>query len=515
MTLAHVQEALPSYEIESEVGAGNLTTVYRGRRRSDGQAVSIKVVSSEFAADPIFVRRFVEAAGRAVRLDHPNIARVYEADQHDDTVYVVRQFVEAETLAEWLERTGPLSPVKAAPIVRQLASALDYAHSRRVMHGDINDRCIYIKDNGQVILTDFGLAQAAMSNRDRINSTLGNIRMVLGVENPAYLAPERVQGQGPSRAADIYALGVVAYQLLSNTTPFTGDQETVLESQVYETPQPLPAIARGVSAAVSSTIIRALSKKPELRYSTATEFSRAFAAAAEGIAPDSKMTSSAQLRRANLPRIPSTVAVVLALALGVLLAVGLWNLGGWGEQLADRLSELVPPPASPGPVPSVVVDITPAGTAAATEPDNPPTPEQAIPTSAPTATAIPETPTTAPTVSSAVIAEGSPFANLVLARGISEDHQPLQAGTSFQANGRPVYLFFDYRNMEAGTPWSHVWFHGNEELGRTDGDWSESWGNAGTAWVYYAPIGEYQPGSYTVRLYVEGREVASAGFDMR
>ena len=121
MNLAEVQGILPEYEIEEELGSGILSVAYRARRRSDGKQVSIKVVSPDFAADPIFVRRFLEAAGRAIRLDHANIARVYEADQRGNIIYMVRQYVDAESLTQLLARTGPLPPAQASTIIRQLA----------------------------------------------------------------------------------------------------------------------------------------------------------------------------------------------------------------------------------------------------------------------------------------------------------------------------------------------------------------------------------------------------------
>ena len=123
------------------------------------------------------------------------------------------------------------------------------------MHGDINGQCVYVESSGRVVLTDFGLAQAVASNR-RFKGTLGNIRMVVGVENAGYLAPERVQGQGPTRAADIYALGIIAYQLLARETPFSGEQEAVLEAHVYKTPPPLQGISRAVSPSLSGAVAR-------------------------------------------------------------------------------------------------------------------------------------------------------------------------------------------------------------------------------------------------------------------
>jgi hypothetical protein len=113
------------------------------------------------------------------------------------------------------------------------------------------------------------------------------------------------------------------------------------------------------------------------------------------------------------------------------------------------------------------------------------------------------------------VAEGSPFSNLVLARGVSSDHKPVSPGNEFSTSDHPIYLFFDYRGVKAGTRWGHVWVWGNQQLDRSITTWPEEWGTAGTAWVFYAPEGGFQPGPYEVRLLVNDQVVASASFIIR
>jgi serine/threonine protein kinase len=502
------QSGFPSYEIEEEVGCGNLTIVYRARRREDDQLVSIKVVTPEFASDPIFVRRFIEAAGRAIRLDHPNIARVHEAAEHEDVVYVVREYLETDTLADWLEREGSMSPGQAVPVIRQLASALDYAHSRRLMHGDINDRCVYIGDDGHVTLADFGLSQAVASSDVERSSGSRSVKMVAGMGASAYLAPERVQGQGPTRPADIYALGVLAYQVLAGHVPFSGEIESVLEAQVYQTPPLLHTINPDVLPPLSAAVARALSKRPELRYSTATEFSRAFAAAAEGIAPSRGPATGAHPKSRKPRGRPSTWVIVTMVIIGLVLAGVLWGAAGWGQRLVTQISELMPlsgpPPEETAPIPPVAT--SPAPTATTSPPTAVLTPS--------TSTLVAEQPTLPPisTLIPQTVAEGSPFSSLVLARGIDENSQPVSPGSQFPTGDQPVYLFFDYENIEPGSRWGHVWMRGREEMGRTMSTWPAGWGTVGTGWVYYAPGDDYQPGPYEVRLLVDDEVVASVTF---
>jgi serine/threonine protein kinase len=219
---------LTAYDVEEEIKRGDLTIIYRARRKDDGLPVAVKVVAPQFVADHYFVRRFLEAGKRATRLDHPNIARVHEAGQRGDVVYVVRDLIQAESLAERLARTGAMAPAEAVPIVRQLAAALDYAHSQRLMHGDLNDGCVFIDDDGHVTVTDFGLTQA-LAGTDSVETSYG-------VGTPEYLASERVQGQGPSRPGDIYALGMLAYQMLAGRVPFAGESADVFHAA--STPPP-------------------------------------------------------------------------------------------------------------------------------------------------------------------------------------------------------------------------------------------------------------------------------------
>jgi hypothetical protein len=113
------------------------------------------------------------------------------------------------------------------------------------------------------------------------------------------------------------------------------------------------------------------------------------------------------------------------------------------------------------------------------------------------------------------VAEGSPFTNLVLARGIGDDLQPLSPGNDFPSSSQPVYLFFDYQGIQPGDRWGHAWIWGDQQLDRSINTWPQDWGTAGTAWVFYTPEGGYQPGPYQVNLLLNDQVVASATFVMR
>jgi serine/threonine protein kinase len=502
--MSQVESRLSGYDVEEEVGRGDLTVIYRAHRKDDGLLVTVKVIAPEFVSDTYYVRRFLEAGERATRLDHPNIARVYEAGRREDVVYVIRDWIEDESLAERLARKGAMPFSKVVHVVRQLAAALDYAHAQRLMHGDINDHCVFVSGSGHVTLADFGLTQA-LAGTDSMTSVQVT-KMSHGVGTPEYLSSERAQGQGPNRAADIYALGVVAYQMLAGQVPFTGKPADVLHAQIHETPAPLHKANPDVPVAMSEVVARALAKRPEMRFNTANEFARALAAAAEGIAPVRAPAAAGDQQRLRLWQRPLFWALIIAPVLGLFLAVFIWNVADWGQRQADRLADAFPTSTPFTAEASPDLEVTALLTATT------------IPVTTPDQTTSP-TPLSSPSLIStpvpATVAEGSPFSNLVLAQDISQDHEPVSPGGDFPASSRPIYLFFDYQGIKPGTRWGHVWFWGDQQLDRSITTWPENWGTAGTAWVFYAPEGGYQPGPHEVRLLVDDQVVAAATFVVR
>jgi serine/threonine-protein kinase len=493
---------LSAYDVVEEIGRGDLTIMYRALRKSDSAPVVVNVIAPQFVSDTFLVRRYLEAGERAARLDHPNIARVYETGQRGDVAYVVREWIEDESLAPRLARRGPLAARQAVPVVRQLAAALDYAHSQRVMHGDLNDRCVFLGDDDHVTVADFGLVQA-MEDTESL-AGVRKTKTPQSVGAPEYMSSERAQGQGPNRAADIYALGVLTYQMLAGRVPFRGEPDEVLQAQVRQAPPPLHTANPDVSLAVSDVVGRALAKRPEMRFNTATEFARALASAAEGTAPVRVAAEGVRRPPLKIWQRPIFWAIVVAPIIGLFLAVMLWNLAGWGERQVTRLG------ASPTPRPTLQPDYvteTPAPAAAAT-----PGPAQTEPGALPLSPPPGPGPGPIQTPAPLTIQENSPFTNLLLARGISDDHQPVAPGSSFTPGRDPIYLFFDYRGIQPGTQWGHVWFWGDQQLDRSITTWPETWSTAGRAWVFYTPEGGYQPGPHEVRLLVNDQVVASASF---
>ncbi|RMF03486.1 MAG: serine/threonine protein kinase, partial [Chloroflexi bacterium] len=318
---------LQNYTLESEIGRGDLTVVYRGTRKSDGEPVAIKLVPPQFTFDEIFVRRFLEMGKQAARLEHPNIVRAFEAQKEGEHLFLVREWVDARSLAQVLADESPLGPQRTINIARQIASALDYAHQKSIMHGDLSARRVYVAKNDRVIVADFGQMQAIAGT--------SLVRQGFAIGAPEVLAPERVRGQGPSRQSDLYSLGILCYQMLHGEPPFTGDAAAVLHAQAYEQPKPLYLLNPEVSVQLSETVARMLSKGLELRYATGAEFTRALTVAAEGTAPVRvSSTATGPLdaepgRPAPVWQKPWFLGLGAALLVIVLLLAGFLGVSAW------------------------------------------------------------------------------------------------------------------------------------------------------------------------------------------
>ena len=189
-----LETQLENYTLEQEIGRGDLTIVYQARRKSDDALVAVKIVPPQFTFDQHFVRRFQDMAQQAIKLEHPNIVRTYEAGQEDDVLFVVREFIQARPLATVIAEEGPFSPQRMLLVAQQITSALDYAHQKSIMHGDLSSSRVYLGPNDYTILADFGQTQAMAG------TSLTKKGFAIG--SPETTAPERVHGQSPSRQSD-------------------------------------------------------------------------------------------------------------------------------------------------------------------------------------------------------------------------------------------------------------------------------------------------------------------------
>ena len=254
------------YRVEARIGAGGMAEVFRGFDPVLNRTVAIKTLLPQFARDEAFVARFRREAQAAARLNHPNIVAAYDTGSDDGTQYIVMEFVEGRTLAEFLATGRRPTPVQSAEIAQKICSALAAAHAQGVIHRDIKPGNVMVTRDGTVKVMDFGIARMTTGVE-----TAPQTSAVLGTAT--YLSPEQAQGGPVDARTDIYSLGTVLYEMVGGRPPFTGESPVAIAyKQVNETPVPPSQLNPDVPARLDAVIMKALSKNPANRYQTADEF---------------------------------------------------------------------------------------------------------------------------------------------------------------------------------------------------------------------------------------------------
>ena len=254
------------YQVEARIGAGGMAEVFRGFDQVLNRTVAIKVLLPQMARDTSFVQRFRREAQAAARLNQPNIVGVYDTGADDGTQYIVMEFIEGRTLAEFMATGRRPTPVQAAEIAQKICAAIAAAHAQGVIHRDIKPGNVMITREGVIKVMDFGIARVLGPE------TAPQTSAVLGTAS--YLSPEQAQGGPVDARTDIYSLGAVLYELLTGRPPFTGDTPVaVAYKQVNETPAVPSSLNPDVPVRLDAVVMKALSKNPSNRYQSATEFS--------------------------------------------------------------------------------------------------------------------------------------------------------------------------------------------------------------------------------------------------
>jgi serine/threonine-protein kinase len=254
------------YEVQGRIGVGGMAEVWRGYDRTLNRTVAIKTLLPQFARDASFVDRFRREAQAAARLNHHGIVSVYDSGTDGDTPYIVMQFIEGRTLADYLASGKTIPPMKAAQVAKEIAEALAAAHAEGVIHRDIKPANVMVTRDGKVLVMDFGIARLVSGPE-----TAPQTSAVLGTAS--YLSPEQAQGHAVDARTDIYALGVVLYEMLTGRPPFTGDSPMAIAyKQVNATPEAPSSVNPDVPPELDAVVMRALSKNPANRYQTGQEF---------------------------------------------------------------------------------------------------------------------------------------------------------------------------------------------------------------------------------------------------
>jgi serine/threonine-protein kinase len=253
------------YLVESELGRGGMATVFKGTDTVLGRPVAVKVLSPQYSGDANFVTRFRREAQSAARLNHPNLVSVYDTGTDDGIHFIVMEYVEAKTLADYLTGGGRIMPERSIEIAEAVCDALSVAHAHGIIHRDIKPANIMITPKGDVKVTDFGIARV-ISGAD----TLAQTAAVLGTAS--YLSPEQAQSQPVDQRSDIYSLGAAVYEMVTGRPPFSGDSPVMVASKhVLEQPTPPSKVNADVSPELEAVIMKAMAKNPDNRYQDADE----------------------------------------------------------------------------------------------------------------------------------------------------------------------------------------------------------------------------------------------------
>jgi serine/threonine-protein kinase len=415
-----IGKQLGNYKIVNELGRGGMAVVYRAYQSSLNRYVAIKVLPARLGFDQEFVERFQREALASAQLRHPNIVVIHDVGHEQGIYFIVMELLEGRTLKQIVEEEGALPVERATRVVEQVAAALDYAHQRGFVHRDVKPANIFVSKEGHTTLTDFGIAKAA-SEAQQLTRT----GMLMGT--PEYMSPEQAEGDNVDYRTDLYALGVVLYQMLVGQVPFRGTTpHAILHAVIYEPPIPLRRLRPDLSPGIESMVLKAIDKRPERRYQSGAELAEALKTAPmspaqrlvvpaqPGPAPAGRATpQETSTSKRPIVWILGGIAVILCALMAVLAFM---ILGGDGsketptpttavaaitqtavpdgtvvsltETAAALLASATPETVSPEPITD-----TPE---APTDTPEPPTDTPEPPTNTPTATAT-RTPTATPT----------------------------------------------------------------------------------------------------------------------
>jgi eukaryotic-like serine/threonine-protein kinase len=261
------------YRLLEHLATGGMASVWIGEDTLLARRVAVKVLLPALSADRSLRARFRNEAISSASIEDPGIVAVYDAGEDDGVVYIVMEFVEGQDLRHLLDDEGPLRPMRAVHIAERVATALDHAHRNGVVHRDIKPANVLVSADGRIKVTDFGIAKAS-----RDDSDLTGTGAVLGTAR--YLAPEQVRGQPADHRADVYATGLLLYEMLTMRLPFRGD--TDLQTAIARLSAPPAPLPPETPTAVAAVVERCLALDPTRRYPTAGALAEALARLLDG-----------------------------------------------------------------------------------------------------------------------------------------------------------------------------------------------------------------------------------------
>ena len=370
-------ENIGPYRITEKLGQGGMATVYKAYHAALDRYVALKVLHPAFHEDQSFAARFQREARVVANLEHPSIVPVYDFAEQENRPYLVMKFIEGETLKARLSR-GPLNAEEINQVVDAVGSALAYAHKQGILHRDIKPSNVLINNDGQMYLTDFGLARIAQAGESTLSSD-----SIMGT--PQYISPEQARGDKDlDEGTDIYSFGVMLYEMVVGQVPFSADTPfSIIHDHIY-TPLPMPrTINKNVPESVERVLLKALSKERADRYENVSSMAQAFKAAWESAGVPMQGTAltlptvapAREAKKGKRPKIPGDAKTAIGkepkpkkkrspwpfVAAGVILTICcVFAFFAMRENLlapfANREPEVpptqvidVPPPEEPGP----------------------------------------------------------------------------------------------------------------------------------------------------------------------
>ncbi|HVL97868.1 MAG TPA: Stk1 family PASTA domain-containing Ser/Thr kinase [Egibacteraceae bacterium] len=288
------------YLLRGLLGQGGMADVELAHDEILDRQVAVKILHNRYTDDPSFVDRFRREARASASMSHPNVVGVYDTGEDDGRPYIVMEYVAGQSLRDVLRRKR-LTPERAAEIARDAARALHYAHERGLVHRDVKPGNIMVSEEGQVKVTDFGIARAMSAE------TVTQTAAVLGTA--AYIAPEQAQGERVDRRTDVYALGCVLYEMLTGRQPFSGDSAVTLAyKHVSEPPVPPSELRAEISPELEAVVLKAMAKRPDDRYQTADEMAEDLERAVAGMGVTAPLAGTAAFPATQaLPRAEQTI----------------------------------------------------------------------------------------------------------------------------------------------------------------------------------------------------------------
>lgn len=384
-----IGKTIGQYQIQEQIGQGGMATVYRAYQPSINRQVAVKILPSQYAQDPNFVKRFEQEAKAIAALEHPHILPVYDFGTQEGLTYMVMRYIKTGTLADIMGQ--PLSYERTVGLVSDVARALDYAHKRGVVHRDIKPTNILIDDNGEALLTDFGIAKMMEGSG---STQLTGAGSVLGT--PAYMSPEQAKGVGVDGRSDVYSLGVVLYELLTGQQPYKAETPVAMVLKHVSEPLTMPRVVNpNVPEHLERVVAKAMAKDSSQRYQTAAEMGQALQQALREIESGGKTAtlpvSSTQTQRVTgaVPPTTKSGSGIGPWLIGGAIAVALLCLVGGGALVYGLMASIeVTPVAAVNSPTAVSIGIektpTPTATAELPTPTAAPTEESSTPTPAST-----------------------------------------------------------------------------------------------------------------------------------